>query len=75
MEFLMGMLALDTARERQRHGERLAHLFPDGVPRRQGGARRSLARAAAALSVVSASVARRLDEHVALTDAPQSRGA
>ena len=75
MEFLMGMVALDIARERQRDGERFAHLFPDGVPRRQGTARRSLARAAATLSIVSASIARRLDEHVALPDAPHSRSA
>jgi hypothetical protein len=72
MHFYMGAIALDTVRERQLEGERFARLLPAGLPRGRGGPRRWLARLAAGVSRASASVARRLDEHVALTDARPS---
>jgi hypothetical protein len=57
----LALFALDVARERAREADldRLAHLATAYNP---GLARRTLARAAAALSVGAAGVARRLDE-------------
>jgi hypothetical protein len=62
---MLATLAIDTAHERQRRGERLARLLPRPLPGARGALRRRLARGAASL-------ARRLDEHVVLTDAPRS---
>jgi hypothetical protein len=61
----LATLAIDTAHERQRAGERLARLLPRPLPGAHGALRRRLARGAAGL-------ARRLDEQVVLTDAPRS---
>jgi hypothetical protein len=57
----LALIALDVARERTREADldRLAHLANGDRP---GLTRRALARAATALSVGAASVARRLDE-------------
>ena len=71
----LALVALDTARERQIEGERLARLFTDGAPHAPGTARRSLARLAASASRAAAAVAQRLDDRVALADARHtSRG-
>ena len=70
--YLYAAQAMDIARERQLEGERRARLFA-GEPRHaRGSARRSLARLAAGISRTSASVAHRLDDRVALTDARPS---
>ena len=53
----LSTLALDTAHERQRRGERIARLLPPPVPAMHGALRRRLAR-------LAAGIARWLDEEL-----------
>lgn len=65
-------IAIETARERQRAGERLARLLPGRLPRSRSP-RRRLAELAASVSRATAALAIRLDERILVAGNRRSR--
>lgn len=65
--YLYAYVAMDIAQQRTREAEqlRLEHALHEGAPERNNALRRVAARAMASVSLGSASIARKLDGHVA----------